>query len=155
MWSHSIILNDDRIYGKCIFSTYLLGSAPLKKALTVSVKAAATGSVSWAPMVRGLGPLEQPDSNASTHRCKRKHWIHTEVVGFFGQNKRTNQSQKPSALPNNTVWMKWAMTRLKKTTVMKLNMTTNINVSISAWKCLFISLCSLTAKLPGFTYNTS
>lgn len=27
----------------------------------VSVKAAATGRVSWGPMVSGLGPLEHPD----------------------------------------------------------------------------------------------
>lgn len=40
--------------------TYLLGSAPLKYALTVSVKAAATGRVSCAPMVRGLGPRDEP-----------------------------------------------------------------------------------------------
>lgn len=37
---------------------YLVGSAPLKQALMVSVKAAATGRVSWGPIVRGLGPLE-------------------------------------------------------------------------------------------------
>lgn len=49
-----------------LMCTYLLGSAPLKKALTVSVNAAATGSVSWAPMVRGLGPLEQPGGETST-----------------------------------------------------------------------------------------
>lgn len=48
-------------------NTYLLGSAPLNKALTVSVKAAATGSVSWAPMVRGLGPREQPKIRTKQH----------------------------------------------------------------------------------------
>lgn len=41
-------------------ATYLLGSAPLKYALTVSVNAAATGRVSCAPIVKGLGPLEEP-----------------------------------------------------------------------------------------------
>lgn len=44
-------------------NTYLLGSAPLKYALTVSVKAAATGRVSCAPIVKGLGPLEEPATN--------------------------------------------------------------------------------------------
>lgn len=38
---------------------YLLGSAPLKYALMVSVKAAATGRVSCGPIVSGLGPREQ------------------------------------------------------------------------------------------------
>lgn len=30
------------------------------------MKAAATGSVSWAPMVRGLGPREQPDTDTES-----------------------------------------------------------------------------------------
>lgn len=64
--------------------TYLLGLAPLKKALTVSVKAAATGRVSWAPMVRGLGPLEQPVSdsthtfNGNTERRERERLTQTK-----------------------------------------------------------------------------
>lgn len=45
--------------------TYLLGSAPLKYALTVSVKAAATGRVSCAPMVSGLGPRDEPTTEQS------------------------------------------------------------------------------------------
>lgn len=32
----------------------------------VSVKAAATGKVSWGPMVMGLGPLEHPAGQAQT-----------------------------------------------------------------------------------------
>lgn len=32
----------------------------------VSVKAAATGRVSWGPMVSGLGPLEHPETHVKT-----------------------------------------------------------------------------------------
>lgn len=151
MWKiHKIALNDDRIY------TYLLGSAPLKNALTVSVNAAATGSVSWAPMVRGLGPLEQPDSNTKAYR-------HTETEGnSLNAHKGREQTKKycfqtPKLYtrPNNTVWMKWALTHAVQTTVMKLNVTTNINVGIISWKWPFISLCLLTAYITTATYNTS
>lgn len=34
----------------------------------VSVKAAATGKVSWGPMVSGLGPLERPVENTHVEK---------------------------------------------------------------------------------------
>lgn len=144
--THKIALNDDRIY------TYLLGSAPLKNALTVSVNAAATGRVSWAPMVRGLGPLEQPDSNTKAYRHTEIVWMHTE-----GENQQKILCPNPKLYtrPNNTVWMKWALTHAVQTTVMKWNVTTNINVGTIAWKRPFVSLCLLTAYIITATYNTS
>lgn len=36
----------------------------------VSVKAAATGRVSWGPMVSGLGPLEHPKGNTKSKKKK-------------------------------------------------------------------------------------
>lgn len=63
--------------------TYLVGSAPLKYALIVSVKAAATGRVSWGPMVRGLGPLEHPETHRNT---KNTHKASIEHVFSAGLN---------------------------------------------------------------------
>ena len=40
--------------------THLFSSAPLKYALTVSEKATASGTASAMPIVRGLGPREEP-----------------------------------------------------------------------------------------------
>lgn len=42
--------------------THLLGSAPLKYALTDSVNATAMGSESWDAKVTGLGPRDVPRS---------------------------------------------------------------------------------------------
>lgn len=39
----------------------------------VSVKAAATGKVSWGPMVIGLGPLEHPTGQAQTSNPSQLH----------------------------------------------------------------------------------
>lgn len=45
----------------------------------VSVKAAATGRVSWGPMVSGLGPLEHPETHirdtAIASVCKTPSWV--------------------------------------------------------------------------------
>lgn len=124
------------------FFTYLLGSAPLKKALTVSVNAAATGSVSWAPIVRGLGPLEQPGGNRCRHinTCILKHCkTHSGLISVLNQcikalakYKSTKESTgvknnvhipKPQlyALPNQYVRMKWRKTHCVQTIVNKLN----------------------------------
>lgn len=84
--------------------TYLLGSAPLKKALTVSVKAAATGSVSWAPMVRGLGPLEQPGGN--THTWTYKHALNrTERDKMHTQPVPTTHNQRDLNVPIHLVFL--------------------------------------------------
>lgn len=39
----------------------------------VSVKAAATGKVSWGPMVIGLGPLEHPAGEGQTSKSSQFH----------------------------------------------------------------------------------
>lgn len=39
----------------------------------VSVKAAATGKVSWGPMVMGLGPLEHPAEQGQTSNPSQLH----------------------------------------------------------------------------------
>lgn len=41
--------------------THLVGSAPLKYALTDSVKATAMGKASWDARVTGLGPRDVPE----------------------------------------------------------------------------------------------
>lgn len=48
----------------------------------VSVKAAATGSVSWSPMVRGLGPLEHPENHTKT-KIPHKHQYRTCIYLFI------------------------------------------------------------------------
>ena len=84
----------------------------------VSVKAAATGRVSWGPMVSGLGPLEHPEENTqkgsfkikSTHKPHIFLWVvpylhrrlamgsHTDNRGV-STNKHTVKSRtKPSIL---------------------------------------------------------
>lgn len=50
----------------------------------VSVKAAATGKVSWGPMVSGLGPLEQTKTN-------REQQIHFYTKLVLAQNLNLNQ----------------------------------------------------------------
>lgn len=96
--------------------------------------------------------LAGTQTHTGTHIQKKNTQHKEKLCGFFFLEEQTIifgfQPQKLYAGPNNTVWMKWAMTHFKKNTVMKVNMTTNNNVSINEWKCLFISLCSLTAKLP-------
>lgn len=42
--------------------THLVGSAPLKYALTDSVKATAMGKASWDARVTGLGPRDVPEN---------------------------------------------------------------------------------------------
>lgn len=66
------------------YNAYLLGSAPLKYALTVSVKAAATGRVSCAPIVKGLGPLEEPATNES-----QTFFFSLKLFYFFQINVKT------------------------------------------------------------------
>lgn len=45
---------------KIHYLTNFVGSAPLKQAFTDSVRATATGKVSWFPRLTGLGPPETP-----------------------------------------------------------------------------------------------
>lgn len=49
----------------------------------VSVKAAATGRVSWGPMVMGLGPLEHPAGEGQTsnpiHNCSLPLYLNPQL----------------------------------------------------------------------------
>lgn len=57
--------------------THLVGSAPLKYALTDSVKATAMGKASWDARVTGLGPRDVPE--------KDRHGRNTEMGGLLTQ----------------------------------------------------------------------
>lgn len=53
-------IGNDNVMSPVIFTMHLVGSAPLKYALTDSVKATAMGKASWDARVTGLGPRDVP-----------------------------------------------------------------------------------------------
>lgn len=72
----------------------------------VSVKAAATGKVSWGPMVSGLGPLEHPVEQTQTKNTFKiytstasnlLHMLKCSAMGYtqrIGEYKQTNDNRK-------------------------------------------------------------
>lgn len=49
----------------------------------VSVKAAATGKVSWGPMVMGLGPLEHPAGEGKTLKTQSTTVLFLCILNFI------------------------------------------------------------------------
>lgn len=79
----------------------------------VSVKAAATGRVSWGPMVSGLGPLEHPKTHINTSDTAITSPYKTVVglyltclkVGFTHRGQNSSKIIKAKPKPRSWIWI--------------------------------------------------
>lgn len=79
-------IGNDNVMSPVIFTMHLVGSAPLKYALTDSVKATAMGKASWDARVTGLGPRDVPAG--VSHRFSKVGSFAMNISSFWFSRKK-------------------------------------------------------------------